>query len=369
MTRTDTPTASAFEKLIAGYQPSIGTADELFDAGGNLRTVWAGLLTEFAKLGPDGLRQRVGRAQQYLRDAGVFFRAYDADGPTERAWPLSHVPVLIPDSEWQVLQAGLTQRADLLEAIVADLYGPAQLVQQGHLPAALVSRMSDWLRPMVGVTPRSGHYLHFIAFEVGRGPDGGWWVLGDRTQAPSGAGFAIENRVAMSRMLPESFAGGSVARIGGFFRDFRDALERLSAIGLAPGETPGEVGVLTPGLLNDVYFEHAYIARYLGFILLEGEDLIVHDGRVMVRTVAGLRPVSVLWRRLDAGYADPLELDENSRLGTPGMVGALRQQALSMVNALGSGVLETRAMLAFIPRICEALRGEPLMLPNIATWW
>lgn len=358
-----------FDDLIADYTPHPQGADELIDAGGRVRTVWAGLLTEFARLGPDGVRQRTQRAEQYLRDAGVFFRVYGEEGPSERAWPLSHVPVLLADSDWQSIQAGLTQRADLLEEIVADLYGEARLVREGHLPAALVARMPDWLRPMVGVAPRSGHYLHFIAFEIGRGPDGGWWVLGDRTQAPSGAGFAIENRVAMSRMLPESFAGGRIARIGGFFRDFRDALERLAAKGLRVGEAPGEVGVLTPGLLNDAYFEHAYIARYLGFILLEGEDLVVRDGRVMVRTVAGLKPVSVLWRRLDASYADPLELDETSRLGTPGLVGALRQQEVTMVNALGSGVLETRAMLAFLPRICQALRGERLLLPNIATWW
>ncbi|MEM1361520.1 MAG: circularly permuted type 2 ATP-grasp protein [Pseudomonadota bacterium] len=369
MTDAQAMTQSGVDALITDYAPYPDSADELIDAGGRVRTVWAGLLAEFARLGPDGLRHRTHRAAQYLRDAGVFFRAYGKDGPTERAWPLSHVPVLLPDQDWQKIRAGLEQRADLLEEIVADLYGPAKLVQDGHLPAALVARMPDWLRPMVGIKPRSGHYLHFIAFEIGRGPDGNWWVLGDRTQAPSGAGFAIENRVAMSRMLPESFAGGRIARLGGFFRDYRHALEGLAAINLQPGERPGEVGVLTPGLLNEAYFEHAYISRYLGFILLEGEDLVVRDGRVMVRTVAGLRPVSVLWRRLDASYADPLELEETSRLGTPGLVGALREEAVTIVNALGSGLLETRAMLAFMPRICLALRGEPLLLPNIATWW
>lgn len=369
MTSPEKTSPAAIDDLLDGYRAERGTADELFDSSGRVRTVWAGLLAEFARLGPDGIRQRTQRAEQYLRDAGVFFREYGSDGPLERAWPLSHVPVLLPNSDWEEICAGLTQRADLLEAIVADLYGEARLVREGHLPASLVARMPDWLRPMVGIEPRSGNYLHFIAFEIGRGPDGGWWVMGDRTQAPSGAGFAIENRVAMSRMLPESFAGGRIARLGAFFRDFRGALEDLAAQGLAPGEPPGEVGVLTPGLLNEVYFEHAYIARYLGFILLEGEDLVVREGRVMVRTVGGLKPVSVLWRRLDSSYADPLELDETSRLGTPGMVGALRRQRLTLVNALGSGLLETRAMLAFMPRICQALRGEALLLPNIATWW
>ncbi len=355
--------AGGLARLIAGYAPPAGTADELLDAKGRMRPAWADFMTHFAELPDADVVQRAHRAEQYLHDAGVHYREYDGEASQERAWPLSHIPVILSDDDWAQITEGLIQRAELLEEIVADLYGPGHLVREGHLPAALVASMPEWLRPMVGVQPRSGHYLHFVAFEIGRGPDGKWWVLGDRTQAPSGAGFAIENRMAMSRMFPEAFADRSVARIGGFFADFRAALETL-AQGLE-----GRVGVLTPGLLNQAYFEHAYIARYLGFILLEGEDIVVRRGKVMVRTVDGLQPVSLLWRRLDAGFADPLELNEDSRLGTPGLVSALRQQSLTLVNALGSGVLETRAFLAFIPRICEALRGEALKMPNIATWW
>ena len=188
-------------------------------------------------------------------------------------------------------------------------------------------------------------------------------MLGDRTQAPSGAGFALENRVATSRIYSDLYSEAHVHRLAGFFRSFREALQGLS------DDRDARVAILTPGPLNDTYFEHAYIARYLGFTLLEGEDLTVENGRVMVRTVAGLRPVTVLWRRLDAAFADPLELDATSRLGTPGLVGAARQGSVTLVNALGSGVLETRALLAFMPRIARALLGEPLILPNIATWW
>lgn len=352
-----------FTALVDGYKPPSGTADELVDPNGDVRPVWDQFLRRFSQHTPSDVDRRFHRAEQYLHDAGVYYREYDHGDSRERAWPLSHLPVLLSDTDWSTISEGLLQRAELLESIVADLYGPGHLVRDGHLPAALVASMPEWLRPMVGIKPRSGHYLHFIAFEIGRGPDGTWWVLGDRTQAPSGAGFAIENRVAMGRMLPEYFADKSVARIGGFFAAFRAALE-----GLSEGH-PGRVGVLTPGLLNQEYFEHAYIARYLGFILLEGEDLVVRDGQVMVRTVDGLQPVSVLWRRLDAAYADPLELNETSRLGTPGLVGALRQESVTLVNALGAGVLETRAFLAFIPRICQALMGESLKMPNIATWW
>ncbi len=190
---------------------------------------------------------------------------------------------------------------------------------------------------MVGIKPASGHFLHFCAFELGRGPDGGWWVLGDRTQAPSGAGFALENRVATTRALSDIYGKMHVHRLAGFFRDFRDALNGIARNG------DGRVGILTPGQHNETYFEHAYIARYLGFMLLEGEDLVVDNGQVMVRTVSGLKPVSVLWRRIDASFADPLELRYDSHIGTPGMTEALRQGSISIVNALGSGILETRA--------------------------
>lgn len=173
------------------------------------------------------------------------------------------------------------------------------LVAQGHLPAEVIAENPEWLRPLVGVKPRSGHFLHFIAFDIGRGPDGDWWVLGDRTQAPSGAGFALENRIATARIFNELYAGSNVARLAEFFRVFREALMGLR------GDDGSRIGILTPGPMNDTYFEHAYIASYLGLMLLEGEDLTVREGKVLVRTVAGLKPVSVLWRRLDAAWADP----------------------------------------------------------------
>ncbi|MBK8840403.1 MAG: circularly permuted type 2 ATP-grasp protein [Hyphomonadaceae bacterium] len=320
-------------------------------------------MDRLARISPEDLIRRFELGDQYLRDAGVFFRQYEENKVVDRAWPLSHVPVLIHESEWAKISEGLIQRAELLESVCSDLYGDARLVREGHLPASLIAMSPEWLRPMVGVRPRSGHFLNFIAFEIGRGPDGQWWVLGDRVQAPSGAGFALENRVATARVFADLYANANVHRLAGFFRAFRDALNDLR------GDSESRVGILTPGQLNDTYFEHAYIARYLGFMLLEGEDLTVENGQVMVRTIAGLSPVSVLWRRIDASYADPLELNESSRLGTPGLVDAIRRGKLAMVNALGSGVLEMRALLAFLPRICQALRQEPLKMPNIATWW
>jgi uncharacterized circularly permuted ATP-grasp superfamily protein/uncharacterized alpha-E superfamily protein len=355
--------SDALPDLLGGYGPIAGVSDELMDPQGRVRPVWRHFVDQFARMAPDDVARRFARGDQYLRDAGVFFRQYDQGGSVEREWPLSHVPVLIEETEWTEIAAGLRQRADLLERVAADLYGENRLVSEGYLPPAIVAGSPEWLRPLVGVRPRSGHWLHFVAFEVGRGPDGKWWVLGDRTQAPSGSGFALENRVATARVFPELFAASNVHRLAGFFRSFRDVL-----MGLRDG-SDSSVAILTPGPHNETYFEHAYIARYLGLMLVEGEDLTVEDGRLMVRTVEGLRPISVLWRRLDAGYADPLELEAGSRLGTPGLVGAVRRGSTTVVNALGAGVLETRALLAFLPRIADAVLGEPLALPNIATWW
>lgn len=359
-----TPTR-AKKKAVGGidYRPIPNVADELMTADGKIRPVWAPFIRHFSALGEDDVARRFARGDEYLHDAGVFFRQYGQKDSAERDWPLSHIPVLIHESEWQQISTALMQRADLLEAVVADLYGPNTLVSDGFLPPSLIALNPEWLRPVVGIAPRTGNFLSFVAFDIGRAPDGRWWVLQDRTQAPSGAGFALENRVATARVFAEFYADANIHRLAGFFRAFRDALNDMRS------DENGRVAILTPGQHNDTYYEHAYIARYLGLMLLEGEDLIVVDGKLMVRTVAGNRPVGVLWRRLDGTYADPLELDGASKLGTAGLVGAARRGSVAMVNALGTGVLETPGLLAFLPHICKAWRGEPLAMPNIATWW
>lgn len=349
--------------LIAGYRALPDVPDEMVDASGAVRPAWQRLVAALEGLGAAELTRRFARADQYLRDAGVYYRVYDNGGTAERAWPLAYVPLVIAENEWSHIAAGLVQRAELLETILADIHGDNRLVADGLLPPGLIASSPEFLRPMVGAKPANGRLLSFCAFELGRGPDGGWWVLGDRTQAPSGAGFALENRVATTRALSDVYAEMNVLRLAGFFRRFRDA---LYAMAKAPS---ARVAILTPGPLNETYYEHAYIARYLGIMLLEGEDLTVSEGRLMVRTVSGLKPVGVLWRRLDAAFADPLELNQQSQIGTPGMAEAVRRGSLTLVNALGSGILETRALLAFLPELSRRLTGEELILPNIATWW
>lgn len=351
------------EDVLRGYVPLPGVWDELVDAHGTIRPHWRALLAALADREPGELSRRFASADRYLRDAGVFFRVYDAAGGDERPWPMSHVPVLLDPQEWAGIEAGLVQRAELLEAILADVYGPGTLTRRGLLPAGVIAGNPEFLRPMVGARVRGEARLWFYAADLGRGPDGRWWVLADRAQAPSGAGYALENRVAMMRALADVSRTLEVERLAGFFQVFRAALADL-----CDGEA-SRIALLTPGPLNETYFEHAYLARYLGLLLLEGGDLAVRDGQLFVRTVAGLRRVDVLWRRLDAAFADPLELNADSRIGIPGLVRAVHAGSVTVANALGAGLVDARAMLGFLPRLARALLGEDLRLPNIATWW
>lgn len=363
MSSSDPAWRAETSALLAGYGANPAVPDEMLDPAGALRPAWRDLLRYLESLPVEAVGARFRRGDQYLRDAGVFYRHYGKGEVAVRDWPLSHIPVVIAEQEWQTLAAGLIQRANLLEAVVADLYGENRLVANGDIPAMLIGTNPHWLRPMVGVKPASGYFLHAIAMELGRGPDGRWWVLSDRTEAPSGAGFALENRVATARVFADIYRSCNVHRLAGFFSNFKGLLDDLQ------GRDAGRPAILTPGPYNETYSEQAYIARYLGLSLLEGEDLVVEHDRLMVRTIAGPRPISVLWRRLDSGWCDPLDLNEQSRLGVPGLMDAMRAGHLTMINAPGAGVLETQALLAFLPALSQKLTGAPLAIPNIATWW
>lgn len=361
--RSQTSGGAAVDNLIAGYTTLPGIRDEMIGADGRPRPHWVPFLSALAGLGPEELRRRFSAADRYLRDSGVFYRIYGDDGGNDRPWSFSHIPLVIGRSDWQTLSAGLIQRAELLEMVLQDLYGPARLVSEGDLPAAVVAGSPEFLRPLVGVKPAGGRFLRQYAADVGRGPDGRWWVLADRTQAPSGPGYAMENRLAMARALPDVSRALHLERLAGFFQALRTTLVRLDHTG------EDRIGLLTPGPHNETYFEHALLARYLGLLLLSGEDLTVRGDSVHVRTVAGLKRIDVLLRRLDADFADPLELNASSRLGVPGLVHAVREGGIALANALGSGLVEAPALLAFLPRIASRLLGGPLALPHIATWW
>ena len=346
---------------IANYQALSGVHDELLGPDGRPRAHWLHFLEALAELDAAELSRRFASADRHIRDMGISYRVYGETN--ERSWPLSHLPLLISDAEWRAIAAGVEQRAALLDRVLGDIYGEGRLVSEGHLPAAVVTGSPNFLRPLRGVAPPSGHHINLFAADLGRGPDGRWWVLGDRTQAPSGAGYALENRLVLSRAMPQLYSEMNVERLAPFFQSFRDGL-RAGAERSEP-----RICLLTPGPLSETYFEQAYLARYLGFLLVEGDDLIARDGHVHVRTIAGLKRADVIWRRVDGDFTDPLDLNATSRLGVPGLTAALRDGKVVVSNMPGSGVVEARALLGFMPALCRHLLGEELKLPNIATWW
>jgi uncharacterized circularly permuted ATP-grasp superfamily protein/uncharacterized alpha-E superfamily protein len=356
------PNASV-DSFVAGYRPLPGVFDEMMDAEGRVRPHWQPVLAMLAALGGDELNRRFTAADRYLRDSGVFYRVYEDAAGIERPWPLSHIPLIVEPGEWRQLEAGLIQRAELLEAVLQDSYGPGTLTREGRLPAALIAGNPEFLRPLVGVAPAGGAHLRFYAVDVGRGADGRWWVLNDRAQAPSGAGYAIENRLALSRAIPDVYRTARVERVAPFFQAMQVELFTLNR------RDDARIGLLTPGPMNETYFEHAYLARYLGLLLVEGEDLVVQDDGVFIRTVSGLRRIEVLLRRIDADFADPLELNAASRLGVAGLLQAVRDGKIIIINSLGAGLVEARAMLAFLPALAPVVLGADLKIPNVATWW
>src|SRR5712692_9020651 len=338
-----------------------GIPDEYIAQDGAPREVWTRFFEAFATLAPAEIERRFGSADRHLREAGVTYRA---PGETaDRLWPLSHLPLLIDETDWQQLTAGIVQRAELLELVLSDLYGEGRLIAEGAIPAAAIAGSTEYLRSVCGIKPPGGRYLNLYAADVGRGPDGRWWVLGDRTQAPSGAGYALENRLVLSRAFTTLYKSMNVERVAPFFEAFRDSL-RASADRDEP-----RIGLLTPGIFSETYFEHATLARYLGFLLVEGDDLAVSGDRIHIRTVSGLKRLDVLLRRVDSNFLDPLELDASSQLGVPGLIDVLRKNGVVVANMPGSGVMEARALLGFLPSLSRRFFGEDLKMPHIATWW
>jgi uncharacterized circularly permuted ATP-grasp superfamily protein/uncharacterized alpha-E superfamily protein len=351
--------------LLTAYQPAAGFYDELLERPGEPRPHYARLIQDLEQFGAPELRHRWDTCRRLVREQGITYNVYDAPGPRERPWQLDPLPFVISADEWRTLETGLVQRATVLNRILSDCYGPQELIRSRWLSPAMVFAQPDFLRPCHGVAAPGGVFLHFYAADLARSPDGRWWVISDRTQVPTGAGYALANRLVTSRILPEAFRDHCVHRLAGFFRDTRNALAQL-----APRQAENaRVVLLTSGPLNETYFEQAYLARYLGYMLVEGQDLMVRDDRVFLKTLGGLEPVDVILRRLDDDYCDPLELRNDSLLGVPGLLEALRAGNVAIANSLGSGLVESPAFLAFLPGLCRHLLGEELKLPSVATWW
>ncbi|WP_454565442.1 circularly permuted type 2 ATP-grasp protein [Pseudomonas sp. AIG] len=351
--------------LLDRYPLTAGTYHELLDGSGAVRPHWRRLFDQLQRSTPAQLVQRQALLARQIQENGVTYNVYADPKGADRPWELDLLPHVIAADEWQQLSAGIAQRARLLNAVLADLYGPQRLIREGLLPAELVFGHNNFLWPCQHIAPPEDAFLHLYAVDLARTPDGRWWVTADRTQAPSGAGYALENRTIVSRAFPELYRDLKVQHLAGFFRTLQETLTRQ-----APCDDGAPLVVLlTPGRFNESYFEHLYLARQLGYPLVEGGDLTVRDATVYLKTLSGLRRVHAIMRRLDDDFCDPLELRTDSALGVPGLLEAVRQGRVLVANALGSGVLESPGLLGFLPKINQYLFGEELILPSIATWW
>lgn len=325
----------------------------------------------FEALGTEGfadLNRRSLNLARQVRDNGVTYNVYaDANGP-QRPWSLDLFPLIVTPDSWARIEAGVLQRMRLLEGLMADVYGPQRLLAGNLLPPALVHGHPGYLRQMHGARPAGGRHLHIAAFDLARDPQGRWWVVSQRTQAPSGLGYLLENRLVISRLFPEAFADLRVQRLAASYRAMVDSLRAMSPHDRAGGEEP-RIVLLTPGPYNETYFEHAFLARYLGITLVEGSDLTVREERLYLKTLGGLERVHGLLKRLDDEFLDPLELRADSRLGVPGLLQAIRAGNVLVANQPGSAFLESTALLGFLPALSRHLLGEDLKLPSLATWW
>jgi uncharacterized circularly permuted ATP-grasp superfamily protein/uncharacterized alpha-E superfamily protein len=351
--------------LFGDYPVPEAGYDEMCAAPGALRPHWHDLARFLGEIGGKELERRHAEVQRLLREDGVTYNAYGDPRGAPRGWLVDLLPLLMTGEEWNALAAGLEQRSRLLNALLTDLYDQRRALRQGWLPPELVYAHPGFLHPCHQALPAGSRWLIFHGVDLARGPDGAFRVYGDRAQSPSGAGYALENRIILARALPMLYRDAPLRRLASFLETERATLARLARHN---PENP-HVVLLTPGPNSPVYFEHAYLANYLALSLVEGEDLAVRDGRVWLKTLGGLRPVDVILRQVVDAYCDPLELRGDSLLGVPGLLQAARGGHVALANALGSGLIENPGLAAFLPLLCRQLLGEDLKLPSLPTWW
>jgi uncharacterized circularly permuted ATP-grasp superfamily protein/uncharacterized alpha-E superfamily protein len=351
--------------LLSGYSAQHGRYDELLAGPHELRRHWDAFMRSLAdRAGPE-VADTLALMEREIRENGVTYNVYADQQGADRPWQVDPLPLLLSPGEWAGIEAGIAQRAELLNRVLVDIYGPQDLLRSGAIPPSVVFGHSGFLHPVQGIRPPGGMHLFQYAADLARSPDGRWWVVSDRTQAPSGMGYALENRLVVSRVFPQMFGELRVQHLASFFDALRESLLRSAP----KADEPPRVVLLTPGPYNETYFEHALLARYLGFALVEGNDLTVRDDCVWMKTVDGLKRVHAILRRQDDDYCDPLELRSDSALGVAGLTDCARRGTVLLANALGSGVLESGALLGYLPKLSESLLGEPLKLPSVATWW
>jgi len=353
------------EKTPLRYSGIPGHWDEAVLSSGLPRRHWRDLYVEVGRMGMRQLNRRWHSGQQLIQSEGITYNPSTVTEGSEYTWPMDPIPLALDQREWSGIEAAVAQRATLLNSILSDLYGSQRLLHERLVPSALVFANPNFLRPSVGLQPSGGVHLHTYAVDIARSPDGRWWVLADRTQAPSGMGYTLQNRLITARTLPGVFNQCRVRQLTRFFDMKREALLSLAST----QRSSPTVVVLTAGPHSETYFEQSFLAGQWGFTLVEGADLTVLDRRVYVKTLGGLRQVDVILRRLDDDFCDPLELRGDSLLGVPGLMDAARSGSVAIDNALGSGLVETSPIMAFLPRLCEHFFGESLKMPSVATWW
>lgn len=357
--------ASQGPGALMGYRPLDGVYDEMMDASGAIRPHWRVFHDLLQNCGAASLRSRQETVGRLLLDHGATYNVYQDAKGASRPWALDVLPLIVAADEWRRVASALSQRARLLNLILADIYGPQRLLQDRWLPPAMIFANPGYLRAARGGSKAEPCRLTSMGTDLVRGSDGNWMVLADRTQAPSGMGYTLENRIVMSSVMPEEFGASGVQRLASFYDFEREALRRL-----APSRRGApSVVLLTPGPWNETYFEHAFKARYLGFPLVEGGDLTVRGRRVHLKTLEGLGRVDVIVRRVDDVFCDPLELRADTALGVPGLAEAWRSGNVALVNALGTGAVETPALHPFLPGLCRHLLNEELEMPCAPTWW
>ncbi len=363
LTQTQTQGPAPVDDSLLRYRPNDGRYDEAYTETGEVRPHWKYLLNALDQLGPVGLESRQRKAQRILRDDGANYNPTGGEQQS-REWGLDPVPLLIDSEDWSQVESGLSERAELFDLILRDLYGPRELIKSRVLPPELIFGHNGFLRACDGLAMPGEQQLILHAADMVRGTDGRLQVVADRTQAPSGAGYALENRMVMSRILPSLIRDSQVHRLALFFQALRRKLNSLSPNGGSP-----RVVILTPGAYSETYFEHTYLANYLGYSLVQGGDLTVRDGYVWMKSLDGLHRVDVILRRVDDSWCDPVELRGDSHLGVPGLLEVVRAGHVAIANPLGSGVLENPALLKFMPQISEFFLGRQLSLPSTQSWW
>ena len=346
------------------YQPQHGLLDDACAADGSVKPQWEYLLNSLRDLGADVVRERELKARRILRDDGATYTLFSREGAPSTSWELDPVPYVIGSEDWARIEAGLLERSELFNLILRDLYGPRTLVRHGVLPPEALFSHGGFLRACQGIQLPGEHELIMHAVDMVRQRDGSMCVLSDRSQAPSGAGYVLENRTVMSRVFPSLYRDSHVHRIANYYQRLRLKLGALSASDRTP-----RIALLTPGSQHENYFEHTYLANYMGLSLVQSGDLVVRNGFLWMKSLDGLTRVDVLLRRVDDVYCDPVELRSDSQLGVPGLLEVVRTGRVVIANPLGSGVLENPILLKYLPAISKSLLGREPRLASVKTYW